>query len=68
MAKEKIPRSRRLQTLIDIRRMLMGVINDFNQSKIDREKSHELAYLLKIMAGVIQESDLEERINALEDK
>ena len=56
----------RLKTLSDIRRFSARVANMLFKDEISEGKARALAYLASVMKDVIKESDMEERIAALE--
>lgn len=66
MGTEKKPRKKRLKTLADVRRYLAALVNDTRNGLIDPSLAGRLGYLLNILKGVISDSDLEARIEALE--
>jgi len=58
--------SKRLKTLHDIRRFLAAQINMLDQGNIDENRLRCISYALSILAGIIRDSDLETRVEALE--
>ncbi len=56
----------RLNTSDSVRRYLARVINQLNNDEISSNKARNLGYLLNILVGIIEISDLEERIMKLE--
>lgn len=58
--------SKRLKTLADLRRFLASKITALDRNEIDENKLRCFAYALSIMAAIIKDSDIEERLTALE--
>lgn len=56
----------RLKTLLDIRRFLARVLNDLDANRINESKAKALGYCCSIMKEIIRETDLEKRIEKLE--
>lgn len=56
----------RLKTLSDIRRFLARVLNDLDADRIPESKAKALGYICSIMKDIIRDSDLEQRIEKLE--
>jgi hypothetical protein len=56
----------RLKTLLDVRRFLARVLNDLDANRIQESKAKALGYLCSIMKDIIRDSDLEQRIEKLE--
>jgi hypothetical protein len=56
----------RLQSLADVRRFTAKTINQVYKNQITIEQGRCLGYLLSILASVIRDSDLEQRIEKLE--
>lgn len=62
------PMSRkRLQTLGDVRRYLAALLNRFEAGEIDEVHLKAAAYVANILTGTIKDSELEERIQKLEE-
>ena len=59
---------RRLNTILDLRRYLAGVINRLDAGGIDANVASKLGYLCSILHRVLQDSDLDARLTALETK
>jgi len=59
-------RGRRLRSLDDVRRYLAGLINRTEAGEVDATLAGKLGYLANSLARVIENSDLERRIEALE--
>lgn len=59
---------KRLKTLGDIRRYLAGLLNRFEAGEIDEKHLKACAYVSNILTGTIKDSDLEERIEKLEQE
>ena len=57
---------RRLKTATDLRRYLANLINRVEQGETSPEMASKLGYLSNILLRVIEGSDLEKRIEALE--
>lgn len=57
---------RRLKTLTDVRRFLAFTLNQLERNEIDESRAKTVAYCLNILSGVIRDSDLEQRVEALE--
>ena len=66
MCVKKSVRNRRLKNLPDVRRFLADVTNRLNRDEIDYNKASKLGYLLQILFRVIEGSDIEKRLSALE--
>jgi len=67
MCVKKCVRNRRLKNLSDVRRFLADVTNRLNRDEIDYNKASKLGYLLQILSRVIEGSDIEKRLAALEN-
>ena len=63
---EEKPRKKRLKSLGDVRKFLSLLINEVRRGEVDAATGTKLAYMLNILRAVISESDLEQRISALE--
>jgi|AntAceMinimDraft_9_1070365.scaffolds.fasta_scaffold00753_20 hypothetical protein len=57
---------RRLKTLCDIRRYLASILNRIESGELDPAIGGKTAYIANILIGCIRDSELEERIVALE--
>jgi len=57
---------KRLKTLSDVRRYLAGLINRVEAGEVEPGVMSKLAYATNILAGIIQNSDIETRIEQLE--
>lgn len=57
---------RRLKTLTDIRRFLADALNRYEAEEIDEQRLKTIAYSVNILAGIIKDGELEERVDALE--
>jgi hypothetical protein len=66
MEEKKKPRKKRLKSLADLRRYLSNLINETRGGLVDPQLAGRLAYMLNILKNVISDSDLEQRIDALE--
>ncbi|MBU0992253.1 MAG: hypothetical protein KJ737_07135 [Proteobacteria bacterium] len=60
------PRSIRLKTLADLRRFLARVVNQLHGGQIEEGTARTFAYILSIMKEIIKDSDLEQRLEAVE--
>lgn len=61
-----MPSVRRLKTADDVRRTLADLYRKLERDEIDVQKARAAVYLLATLASVIQSSDLEKRLEALE--
>ncbi|NTV66845.1 MAG: hypothetical protein HGB06_04040 [Chlorobaculum sp.] len=59
---------KRLQTLGDVRRYLAGLLNRYEAGEIDETHLKAAAYVSNILTSTIKDSDLEERIQRLEQQ
>ena len=59
---------RRLKTLEDVRRYLANLINRTEAGKVEAGTAGKLGYLASILTRVIEGSDMEKRIEALENQ
>jgi len=59
-------KTRRLVTLVDLRRLLADTLNRLNRDEISESKARVLGYLASVMSGVIRDGDIEKRLEALE--
>jgi hypothetical protein len=59
---------KRLKSLGDIRRYLANLINRTESLQIEASLAGKLGYLSSILVRVIEGSDLEKRVQALEDR
>ena len=66
MEEKKKPQRKRLKSLNDVRKYLAALINETRNGDIEPGLAGRLAYMLNILKSVITDSDLEERISALE--
>lgn len=58
--------SKRLKTLADLRRFLAAQITALDRNEIDENRLRCLSYALGVLASIIKDSDLEERLSKLE--
>jgi tRNA1(Val) A37 N6-methylase TrmN6 len=58
---------KRLQTLGDVRRYLAGLLNRYEAGEIDEVHLKAAAYVSNILTSTIKDSDLEQRIEQLEN-
>jgi len=59
---------RRLKTMEDLRRYLANLINRTEAGEVESNLAGKLGYLANSLAKIIEGSDLEKRIEALEEK
>jgi len=59
-------KKRRLKSLEDLRRWLADAGNRLESGNIDVTHARTVAYLCSVMSGIIKDSDLEARLEALE--
>lgn len=59
---------KRLKTLGDVRRYLAGLLNRFEAGEIDGNHLKAAAYVSNILTSTIKDSDLEERLDKLEQQ
>jgi len=64
----KRPRRRRLNTLRSVKLYLANLIHDTRAGEVEASLAGKLGFLLNILRGVINESDMEARIKILEEK
>lgn len=57
---------RRLSNLTNVRTALADVIRKVESDELEQKKARTLIYGLSVLAGIIQGTDLEERLAALE--
>ncbi len=60
--------ARRLKNATDIRRYLSSLINRVESKEVDIVTAGKLGYLSQILYRVVEGSDFERRIEALEEK
>lgn len=58
----------RLKTLSDLRRHMASLINKTEAGEVDASTLSKLSYAVNILSGIIQSSDIEERIKRLEQE
>jgi len=58
--------AKRLKTAADLRRYLANLINRVESGEIETDKAGKLGYLSNIMLRVMETSDIEKRLEALE--
>ena len=58
----------RFKSLGDIRRFMARVLNDLDADKISEGKARTLGYLASVRRDIIRDSDLEQRIEKLEQE
>lgn len=61
------PIKRRLKSAQDVRTFLADLVNKVNRNEVDPAKAKCLGYLVQILNSVINTSDLEKRLEALEE-
>ena len=59
---------KRLQTLGDIRRYLSGLLNRYEAKEIDELHLKSAAYVSNILTSTIKDSEIEARIERLEEQ
>jgi len=59
---------KRLQTLCDVRRYLAGLLNRYEEKEIDEIHLKAAAYVSNILTSTIKDSELEQRIDKLEEQ
>lgn len=64
----KIPKKRRLNNLEHVKQALASLYNEINQDKMELKKGGKLCYILCSLARIMESTDLEKRIAALEKK
>lgn len=62
-----IPRVGQLDTLTRVRREMTKLYKEARQKKLDAPDATRLVFILKSIAQLIESSDLEKRIEALEE-
>ncbi|MFZ2447505.1 MAG: hypothetical protein WAW37_14210 [Syntrophobacteraceae bacterium] len=63
--------AKRLKTIADVRRYLANLINrleERNGEDLDPKLAGRLAYIANILVGAIKDSDIENRISAIESR
>lgn len=71
MLKEKLtptPRRPRLQSLDDVRRYLATLVHETREGSVDAALAAKIGYLLNLLTACIKDTDLEERLVALEER
>lgn len=58
--------SKRLKTLSDLRRFLAAQITALDKNEIDENRLRCVSYALGVLASIIKDGDLEQRLTALE--
>jgi len=61
-------RSVRLRSTYDVTRLLAKIINQVLRDEITSEKAGKVGYLANILLRGLEQSDLEARLKALEEK
>lgn len=61
-------KKKRLKSLNDIRQFLSAIINELYQERIDENRAKSFGYLCNILSGIVKDSDIESRLEALEEK
>jgi hypothetical protein len=59
---------RRLKTMEDVRRYLANLINRTEAGEVEASTAGKLGYLASILTRVIEGSDMEKRVEALENQ
>ncbi|MBN2103786.1 hypothetical protein JW835_07075 [bacterium] len=57
----------KLKTIGDVSAFLSKIINQFYRGEIEGPKASKLGYLCNILIGSLKDSQLEERVKALEE-
>lgn len=65
---DQTTRRPRLKTLDDVRRYLANLIHETREGRVDPSLSGKIGYLLNLLAGCIKDTDLEQRLLALEER
>lgn len=60
--------ARRLKTVSDLRRYLADMINRVEDGQLNPATASRLGYLTNLLKGVIESSDIEERLAKLESQ
>lgn len=58
---------KRLQTARDARQFMQAVINSFDKQEIDQQEARCYGYLIKVFLDTVEASDIEQRIEQLEE-
>ena len=59
---------KRLKNLGDLRRYLAGLINRLDSGEVDSATASKLAYICSILHRILVDSEIEDRITALEKR
>ena len=59
--------NKRLTNSKQARQYLSATINAFDSGKIDEDHARTIGYLIKVLLSAIEQSDLEERLENLEE-
>jgi len=62
----KRPRRKRLNTLRSVKLYLANLIHDTRAGEVEASLAGRLGFLLNILRGIITDSDIEDRVAALE--
>lgn len=55
-------------TFVDVRKVLGLALRDLRSEKIDENRARAIAYVCQVLSRVIETSDVEQRLAALEEK
>ena len=58
---------KRLTNAKQVRQYLAATINAFDSGKIDEDHARTIGYLCKVIMAAIEQSDLQERLESLEE-
>lgn len=61
-------KKRRLKTLGDVRRYLADALNRFEREEIDESRVKTIAYAVNVLAGIVKDADLEQRVTEIESR
>lgn len=64
----RYPPMKRLKTLSDCRRFMQRIINEAYDGQLDSIQLGRLSHAVNVLAGVIKDGDLEERLQRLEEQ
>jgi len=62
----RLPPRRRLKSAQDLRQFMGDLLNRVNRGEIDQGQARCMAYIGQVLGGLIERSDLEKRLEALE--
>jgi hypothetical protein len=64
----KKPCKRRFRDLNDLRKFVGDLINRVNREEVDAQLAGKMGYLCQILARIIEGSDIEKRLEAVEEQ